>query len=319
MNLSKPQKLARKGDFETALQLLTSAAVAVDHRAELLRARTLISAGNTDEGTQALQELSVRLSSYAPGHLFYGIALWDAGEIATAAEQFERVIELQRGNDLAQSYKALCCQAVGDSPSAIQIWKTHGFSDNTDFRIRVIELIEKAWLFDQSYLGAQPLTEVPPPQHPSERKALSEFYKRNFLSVLQHVPPPPTEKELSAFLGATAHEMLRNYAGATAYLDPLLPRREEWPDALIALHGRLLCRAGRFTEAANELAKVLIIGPEDFGVNYYLGVISLAFGKGAEARNFFRRALTSYMVDTLEFQWWQIEQALLNQPVTSIP
>jgi len=317
VNLCKPQKLARQGNYEAALQLLSGAANSADPRAELLLARTLLSAGKAEEGIQALQSLTARLGQYAPGHLFYGVALWDAGEIATAADKFNRVIELQPGNDLAHSYKALCCQARGDSTAAVEIWKIQGFSDNTDYRIRVIEFVEKAWLFDQSYLGPLPFAEPSAFKKASERKALASFYRRDFAAVLQHIHPPPTDKELSAFLGATAHEMLRNYSGAAAYLEPLLPRREEWPDALIALNGRLLCRAGRFSEAASELARVLIIGPEDFGMNYYLGVISLAFGKGAEARNFFRRALTSYMVDTLEFQWWQIEQALLNQPVAS--
>jgi Flp pilus assembly protein TadD len=106
--------------------------------------------------------------------------------------------------------------------------------------------------------------------------------------------------------------MLREYSIAQEYLASLQDRRAEWPDPLIALNGRLLTRQGRLSEAAQEFSKVLIVGPEDFGVNYYLGIICLGYGKLAEARQYFLRAFSTYMVDSLEFQWWQLEQVLLN-------
>lgn len=263
----------------------------------------------------------------APGHLFSGIEHWDAGAFAAAEADFDAVLALQPKNDLARSYKALCRLAQGQAQDAAQLWQRHGFSDNTLFRVRLTEYVEQQWLETGAFLGYSRLPEglLRPDiafTGPHRRAALRRFYRRDFAGILKHLPPPPEQHELAAFLGATACEMLRDYSRAEAYLGALRPRRDEWPEPLIALSARLDIRAGHIARAAREFASIVIMGPEDYGITYYLGVICLAYEKREEARMYFQRAYTTYMVDTLEFQWWQLEQALLHpaaQPSFAAP
>ena len=89
-------------------------------------------------------------------------------------------------------------------------------------------------------------------------------------------------------------------------------RLDPFPDHLLALRGRCLVRMARFDEAAWCFNRTMMIGPEDFGVNYYLGVICLRHGDTTNARACFRQAYTTYHVDTLEYQLWQLERALIS-------
>jgi tetratricopeptide (TPR) repeat protein len=86
--------------------------------------------------------------------------------------------------------------------------------------------------------------------------------------------------------------------------------REYWPDHFRALYARCLLRLGRHHEAAEELAQVTVTGPEDFGVHWSLGVLVLAQNDRQLARRLFRRAHTSYMVDTIDTQWWVLTRSL---------
>jgi hypothetical protein len=47
-------------------------------------------------------------------------------------------------------------------------------------------------------------------------------------------------------------------------------------------------------------------------MNYYLGLLCLAHGESSSARRLFLRAHTQYLVDTLDFQYWQMERALFG-------
>lgn len=245
----------------------------------------------------------------APRHLFTGIDHWDAGDAASALAEFDAVLQLQPKNDLARSYRALCLLASGNH--AADNWRSHGFSDNAMFRVRLAEFVESTWLRNGSFMGESAL-QVPPSGQSAPRKALRKFYKRDFAGILNHVTLPPVMDELEVFLAGTALEMLRHYCAAVEYLDPLKERRNEWPDALIALAARLNVRTGNIAEAAKDFARIVVLGPEDFGSNYHMGIVCLAYEKRDEARQYFLRAFTDYMVDTLDFQWWQLEQALLN-------
>lgn len=247
----------------------------------------------------------------APRHLFAGIDHWDGGDVPAAFAEFEAVLNLQPRNDLARSYRALCLLATSDHDAAAENWRTYGFSDNAMFRVRLAEFIESSWLRDGTFMG-ESTTALPPAGQSVPRKALRKFYKRDFRGLLNYVAPSPVQDELEVFLAGTALEMLRHHCAATQYLLSLEPRRDEWPDALIALDGRLKVRTGQIAEAARNFAKVVVLGPEDFGSNYHMGIVCLAYEKRDEARQYFLRAFTDYMVDTLEFQWWQIEQVLLN-------
>lgn len=253
----------------------------------------------------------------APVHLFRGIELWDGGDKAGALGEFEVVLALQPKNDLARSYRALCLLAQGDHKEAAAIWRKHGFSDNAMFQVRLVEFVEGEWLISRRFMGEATdvdlLNGVSAP-----RRAIKRFYRRDFMGMMRHLAEPPVLDEVEAFLGATACEMLRKHERAREYLEALRPRRAEWPDALVALDGRLKVREGKIEDAGRDFASIVVMGPEDFGMNYYLGVICLAYGLGEEARQYFLRAFTQYMVDTLEFQWWQVEQVLLNGGVGNV-
>ncbi len=305
------------GKFAEAEAALPAADQTPDPRIEIVRARIHAAAGDTDGAIAMLEGAGNRFPGYSPLHVYLGTFLWDACRLTEAETHFQQVLTDQHGNDLARSYLALCRFAAGDRASAAATWQRHGFSDNTMFRVRAAEFIEKAWLRDESYLGENAVRDtLISPTKLSTKKALSRFYRRDFPGMLEYLPEPPLVDDLAAFLAATAHEMLGHYTRARAYMEPLQGRRDEWPDPLVALHGRLLTREGKLKQAASEFSKVLIVGPEDYGVNYYLGIICLAYGMKAEARQYFLRAFTSYMVDTREFQWWQLEQVLLNSSGT---
>jgi len=300
-------KAGKWADAEAALPPVGSSK---DPRFDLLRGRIKSDIGDTASAITIFEAIWKRFPGYAPARLFQGMALWDTGQTTAAGIAFDDVLQLQRHNDLARSYKALTLVANGESEAAAAIWKAYGFSDNRMFRVRTVEFVEMSWLQTGAYMGNVTCSEPIERTRLSDRKALSRFYKRDFQGMLKHLPPAPTEKELAAFLAATGHEMLKEYDEARKYLESLEPSRADWPDQVVALEARLLTREGRLADAAQAFAKILILGPEDFGTNYYLGVICLGYGKKAEARQYFLRALTNYMVDTREFQWWQIEQTL---------
>lgn len=314
MNLTRPQKLLAAGKHAEAEAALPSPGKSADPRVELIRARIRAESGNRDDAAVILQNIAESRPDFAPAHLFNGINLWDTGKVEDAQDSFGKVLNLQKTNDLARSYLALCLLALGQDQPAANLWREHGFSDNAMYRVRVAEFVELEWLHDQDFMGeCEPEAQIQK-YKPSLRKALRQFYRRNFTSMLAHLPGPGTDNELEAFLAATGHEMLKQYSVAQSYLDPLIGRRVEWPEPLIALNARLKLRRGEIAPAAREFAEIVVMGPEDFGINYYMGVVFLAYGKREEARQHFLRAFTNYMVDTLEFQWWQIEQALLKPP-----
>lgn len=304
------------GHYDKARMLLPAAGSSSDPRAEIISSRIQAESGKPDEAVATLSQLQHRFPGHAPAHLFQGVFYWDLHQPGDALACFQKVLELQKNNDLAKSYRALCLCALGDRAAAANVWRHSGFSDNAMFRVRVAEHLESAWLREQAYFDEVPSIQMGKSEGGvSQRKALRLFYRRDFEAMLKHLPLPPTEEELPAFLAATAHEMLRQYSAAREYVDPFLPRRAEWPDPLVALNARLMVRRGDIADAAREFAGIILMGPEDFGVNYYMGIVCLAYDQAAQARQYFVRAFTNYMVDTLEFQWWQIEQILLHPPL----
>lgn len=311
LNLTRPQKYLLAGQLDAALAALPAPDASSDPRVEIIRARIRAEDGQLAAAIATLDSLQLNFPHYAPSHLYRGIFLWDTAQPSEALQAFATVMELQQHNTLAVSYHALCLLALGEPAAAASQWRRNGFSDNAMFRVRVAEFVETAWLTERRFFPDEPSPLVVTDQRPSQRKALRCFYRRDFKGMLAHVPPPPTENELMAFLAGTAHEMLGQYSAAKAYVDPFMLRRSEWPDPLVALNARLLVRLGDISTAAREFATILLMGPEDFGVNYYMGIICLAYERPIPARQYFNKAFTSYMVDTLEFQWWQIEQALL--------
>lgn len=317
LNLTKPQKLMKRGLLDEAELALPAPGKHRDPRSEIIRSRLEDMRGNLPGAISVLADAIEQFPDHAPFYLFKGIYQWDLGNTDEALSSFDEVLRHQIKNDLASSYKALCLLALGNPTDAAVHWKKYGFSDNTMFRVRVIEFVESAWLRDRVYLDQQLPGKITYGKKFSQRKALSFFYRRNFPQMLKYVTPAPTKNDLEAFLAGTAHEMLRHYDTAKSYVDAFLPQRDEWPEPFIALNARLLVREGNIAEAATQFEQIVVMGPEDFGLNYYMGIICLSYEMRSEARHYFFKALTDYMVDTIEFQWWQIEQVLLN-PATAV-
>lgn len=312
MTLTSAQKLLNSGKPADALALLPPADRSTDPRLEILRARIQTELGQEADAAATLSAAIDRYPDHPPLHLFKGIALWDLRQPTEAMTCFEVVLRFQKHNQQAASYIGLCQLGLGQHDKAAETFRKSGFSDNTMFRVRTIEFVESAWLRDRSYFYERPDAPRETVAKFTQSKALRAWYARRYGDVLKYVSSEPTSNDLEAFLAASSLEMLGHYSAAEKYVVPFEPQKAEWPEPFIALNARLLVRRGEIAEAAKEFAGVVIMGPEDFGINYYLGVICLAYERQAEARKYFVRALTNYMVDTIDFQWWQVEQVLLN-------
>lgn len=324
---------------------------ATDPRRPLVLARIEDARGNRDLALDLLDRLRTARPDYAPGHLFFGIISSDDGRPEAAAAAFDRVLELQPANDVARSYRALAHLQLGEDDAAAAIFRGHGFNDNRMFRVRLTEWMELQWLEKNRFFAQRPAmpppagdsvsapvppvfapgerdagsdaaTEATPPRAPGivrrlriESRASRLFHARRYPEMLQVLEPlarVPDPDDGVLFTCAFGAEMLHDYDLALEYLGRLPQETAQWPDALLAARGRLLVRQRRFREAAEDLNRVEVIGPEDYGANYYFGVLCLAHGERAHARRLFFRAHTQYLIDTLETQWWQIEQALLG-------
>jgi tetratricopeptide (TPR) repeat protein len=263
---------------------------------------------------------------HAPSHLFLGIALYDAGNPVTALACFDEVLRLQPYNELAAAYRGLALLAAEREQEGLALFRQHGFSDNHGFLIRLTEWVETQWLETGRFFSPKPLTLDAAPAHgrrSAERRATRAFQRRDWVTVVTALDPfaaaPKPDIEL-IYAAALASELLHDYERALGYLARLTgqpPAGHETdtgilPDILRAVRARNLVRLRRFREAAEDLDKVLIIGPEDFGVNYYLGILCLAAGQRARAREMFGRAYRDYLVDTLEYQFTALTAALLS-------
>jgi len=342
--LAKAQRLAAKGDFPTAERRLADLH-GRDDRAPLALSRVRAASTGPEAAVDVLREVVTQTPDSAPAHVELGIAQWDAGNVAEAHAAFARVVALQPENDVALSYLALSKLATGEAAAAREIYRQHGFNDNRMFRVRLTEWMERQWLEHDRFFMQRELEPIQPAPRPSLRRAQKYFYAKKYPQMLAELQPmleqEPGDESLH-YACALGAEMLQDYNAALRYfamevkepepgflskLSEKLrrfwrritgkPQLEETEpasqDAVLALRGRCRLRTRDFTGAAEDLGQVLVLGPEDYALKYYLGVLCLAHGEDKRAREFFRRAHTDYMVDTLEFQWWQIEGALFRE------
>ncbi|MGI8907517.1 MAG: tetratricopeptide repeat protein [Candidatus Sumerlaeaceae bacterium] len=318
VSLARAQRLAGRGKLDAAEAYLRSALVdGANVRNWLVLGRLLEQGGRAENALHVFDDARVRYPNQAPAHLFYGIAALDLGYVEDAAASFARVLEMQPGNDVARSYAALGKLMQGDDDAAVSTFRTFGISDNRAFRVRLTEWMESQWLANGRFF-AQHALEFPsdPPAKTSTRRAQKHFYAKRYAEMLRELEPAalashPDQSVL--FACALGSEMLFDYQRSLEYISRVTEPESEWPDAILATRARSLLRLGDFPAAAADLARVLTVGPEDFGSNYYLGVLCLAHGEHASARQLFMRAHTQYLVDTLDFQYWQMEQALLGR------
>lgn len=288
---------------------------AKDVRQGLVLGRILGQQGRTEDALRIYEQMRVQFPQHAPAHLFCGIALLDLRRVDDAVAAIARTLELQPQNDVALSYLALSRLIQGDDEGALRGFRRDGVSDNRMFRVRLTEWMETEWLgkgrfFAQQRLG---IATDKVPAKTSTRRAQKHFYAKRYremLTELESASRADNPDQSILFACALGAEMLFDYERALDYLSRVKDSEAEWPDALTAARGRSLVRLGDFARGAADLGRVLTVGPEDFGSNYYLGVLCLAHGERHQARQLFLRAHTQYLIDTLDFQYWQMERAL---------
>jgi tetratricopeptide (TPR) repeat protein len=317
--LTTAARLADRGHWEAACEVLGSAeATSDDPRVILQHAAILLSAGEAEEALTLLDGLQQRVPDYTPGLLYAGIAALDCGDAARAATSLGRARELDARNEVVGSYWALTHYTLGHDETAREYFARKGFSDNRGFLVRLTEWVESEWLtrgrfFAPSSVMGRPAGEQPVRQRGSRRRAQRAFRKKRYADVIEALTPIIERGSADAgdiYGCAVSCEMLFAYDDALNLTERLSEEDREL-DAVRALRGRCLVRLGRYAEAMDCLEHVLIIGPEDFGLNYYLGLLCLAHQERRRAREFFGRAYRDYLVDTLDYQFWQIQRCLL--------
>lgn len=323
MNLSHAQKLLDKGKLAEAEQALrVREHAAYDPRRSFILAKIRQAEGDEQSALREFEDAEKRAPAHAPAHLLHGIALYDTSDFVYAETDFRRVLELQPQNDLAYAYLALTQLAQGRDEEGLAIFCQHGFNDNRWFMVRLTEWVERQWLENGRFFAPKPVI-IPEPEAPGdvsfftvrkrEKHGQRSFFAKRYDEMLTHLAPLAAAADADEevlFACALGCEMLGDYAQALEYLARLSPE-DVLPDAARAARARCMVRLGRFEEAALDMNKVLMIGPEDYGMNYYLGVLCLSYGERQRARQLFYRAYSDYLVDSLEYQFWQIQRALL--------
>lgn len=315
MSLGKAQKLLEAGRFEDAEAALHYGA-GKDPRLKIVLSRVRTAEGKPEDALAVLREGITEHPDHAPTRVFEGITLLDAGKPIEAEKAFRRVLEIQPGNLVAQSYLGLTLMQLGRDEEALAEFRKNGLNDSTPFLVRLTEWMELQWLETGRFFG--PVSVETPPAgdkkiRNAEHKARNAFFSHKYMEVIRLLAPQAQGEKANpdfAFACGVSCEQLSDWPQALMWLDRV-GEDKDIPDAYRAARARSMLRMRKFDEAAELLASVLMIGPEDYGVNYYLGVLCLAHGEKERARQLFFRAYSDYLVDTVEYQFWQIQRALL--------
>ncbi|MGC8741032.1 MAG: tetratricopeptide repeat protein [Candidatus Sumerlaeaceae bacterium] len=328
--LRKASKLVVLGQWQEACQLLLSTEQrSADPRLPLQRAVILNEAGHSSQALELLDKLIAKHTDFVPAYLFAGIAAWDAAQWEKATALWSRAKELAPRNEVVGSYWALAQFASGAQDLGRMYFERHGFATNRGFLVRITEWVEDQWLEAGRFFAPRPAilpnderllpTEGRRSRLALRRAAVRAFRAKEYERFLALMQAEPMQGGLDAgdlFACAVACEMLCAYETALSFLDRI-PPVDQSEDPVLAVRGRCNARLGRYDEALDCFERVLMIGPEDFGTNYYLGVLCLAHQQRAKAREFFHRAYREYLVDTLDYQFWQIRRAVLDETLPS--
>lgn len=321
MSLARAQQLlaeGRLGEAQEALRVGDSARY--DPRRDIMSAEIAAARGDNERAVQILRQAIERMPQHAPLHLYLGIHQLDLSLPAAAMLAFEEVLRLQPSNDLAASYRGMCMLELGREEDAGLEFAQRGYSDNRAFLVRLTLWVEREWIEKGRFFHPTSAARevVPVEGRPSMRRAQKHFFAHRYaqcLAELEHMVRKQQQPDDDLlFACALSSEMLLDHETALSYLTRVVAKPP--PDAISAARARNLIRLRRLEEGARELAHVLMIGPEDYAANYYLGVLCLAYQQPARARALFARAYGDYVVDTLEYQFWQIKQAIAA-PVSS--
>ena len=288
---------------------------------ELQSAQTCINRNQPSDALAILQPVMAHAPGNAPARLLAAIASWDSGDLHAAESFASEVMALQPDNNLAQSYQAMALMATGCHEEGQAIFRKFGFNDSPTFRMRLTAWAESQWLDYNRFFNQQTFEPPFPLQRGLAAKLFRDklaeryFFGHRFSELLQLLEPRVSSGKASMeeiFASAMAAEMLQDYERAWSLINLIPASTTPPPDILRGLKARILLRLRRMDDATAEANEILMLGPEDFGVNHVMGVLCLAFGKPIEAGQFFLRSHTEYMIDTLEYQQWQLEQALLR-------
>ncbi|MCX7625393.1 MAG: tetratricopeptide repeat protein [Candidatus Sumerlaeaceae bacterium] len=318
--LRQAEKLVAGGQWVEACSLLEHAEKCEsDPRLQLQRAVILLNNNQAGMALAVLEALIDKDPSYLPARLYAGIAAIENGDLEQAARILEIAMGMAPQNELVRCYWELAQLMSGNGQAARTLVWGEPMPANSGFLIRLTHWVETQWLKTGRFFAPRQLNvaEFSSPENKrfSKRAAIKAFRKRNFRQFLEIAVPSATNANASTellFACAFACEMLNGFEDALFFLSQLEPE-DQHAEPVQAARGRCLVRLGRYYEALDCLEKVLIVGPEDFGLNYYLGVLCLAHGDERRSRHFFERAYRDYFVDTFEYQFWQIRQALRTE------
>lgn len=314
--LSKARLLAAKGQWEAACEYLRKArSTENDERLSIQEALILLDFGRPETAVEVLEELLAFQPDSVPGMLFLGIAALDAHRHEKALSVLARARELAPANELADAYYALALLQSGRHADGAHRLIQKGLPSNRGFLVRLTEWAENEWLTTGRFFGPQPL-DISPSETATawrrRRRALRAFYRKEYSVVVGTLWPLILSGRADAgdiYGCAFSCEMVGAYSEALELIESLRGLDAEC-DPILALKGRCYVRLGRYEEAMRCFERVLIVGPEDFGLNYYLGVLCLAHNDLRRARDFFSRAYRDYFIDTQDYQLWRIRRAL---------
>lgn len=312
--LAKASRLEQNGQSNEALQLLEREAQRHpnDPRYLLQQSQILARLGRYEEAKARLAECLKREPGFAPAHLFAGVLALDNGDPTSAETHFSEVANLQPSNSLAHAYLGLALLMNGKESEGRTLLQLHGQSDNVGFLIRLTEWAESQWLEAGRFFAPRCVELLPPGSMQGMKKLIIAkkaerlFYQRRyreFLEIAEVILARRPTDENFLFAAGMAAELLSDYERALGYWSAIAADDNDGYDPLRAAQGRVWVRLGEYDRALDAFSHVTILGPEDYGVNYFLGVLCLAHSDRALARRFFQRAFTQYLVDTLEYQY----------------
>lgn len=242
-----------------------------------------------------------------------------AGQIAfqcdaheTALELFERAAAANTNTNVAKQWKAICLFLKDQNDQeALGIFETLGFIDSPIYLAALAEKTEQCWLKGMLFRNRE--IHKSPDFKPMGNFKLSRCVENgNWQPVFDSFNTSEHKDDESILTLAVACEMLGGYSQSLEFLD-LLSDTTSNTDFARACRGKVLVRLHRFSEATAILQNITIQGPEDFGLCYYWGVITLAYDLPQKAKVFFRRAFSEYHLDTMLNILPQLKREILSR------
>ena len=241
-----------------------------------------------------------------------------AGQIAfqcdaheTALELFEKAVGMSTNSNVAKQWKALCLFLKDHTDQeALEVFANLGFIDSPIYLAALAEKTEQCWIKGMLFRNRE-IHKTPDFKPMGNFKLARCVENGNWQPIFDSFGTSEHKDDESILTLAVACEMLGGYSQSLEYLD-LLSDTSSNTDFARACRGKVLVRLHRFSEATAILQNITIQGPEDFGLCYYWGVITLAYDLPQKAKVFFRRAFTEYHLDTMLNILPQLKREILS-------